>query len=108
MHTESLIEDAIFHQRLDQGFTARELERVKSMASLGSKRDEDEKESDGETQKLPHKLPPYKLFLDGYKCTALHSQPRPNRDPLLNREKRLRTPWTIEVGMFWKLYRRES
>jgi len=59
------------------------------------------------TQKLPPKLPPFKLFLDDYKCTASHCKPRENRDPTISKGPRVRTPWVYENGIFYKDYSNE-
>ena len=106
MGTDTIIHEALTNQRIDQGYDAKELDNMQSMASLPPC--EDDYEEDGETSKLPSKLPPYKLFLEGYKCTANHSEPRPNRDPMKKKKLRVRTPWYQEIGIFWQQYRKEG
>ena len=71
MGTDTIIQEALTNQRIDQGYDAKMLDNMQSMASLPPL--SDDYEEDGQTAKLPTKLPPYKLFLDGYKCTASHS-----------------------------------
>ena len=66
-----------------------------------------EKEADGVTEKLPPKLPPYKLFLDGYKCNTTKCKPRQNRDPTVQKGPRVRTPWVYENSIFYKDYSKE-
>ena len=103
LKTEKLIDDAVYEQRLDQGFRRDFLDQAKNQIY-----ERDELEEDGITAKLPTKLPRYKLFHDDFKCTAKNAQPRPNRDPLFLRQERLRTPWHKEIGIFWDKYRNET
>jgi hypothetical protein len=102
--TETLVQEALYNQRLDQGYDRNLLDQMK----LVQFPETDEKEADGMTQKLPPKLPGYKLFIEDYKCTVPHSTPRPNRDPLLCKKVRARTPWTKEIGIFWPAYGKEE
>ena len=66
-------------------------------------------EDDGMTAKLPPNLPPYGLFGDAYKLLLRHgSKPRPDRDPLMKKKERKRTPWSEQNGIFYKGFARET
>ena len=84
------------------------LNKLQHTGSMASLHVQDEYESDGETQKLPPKLPPYKLFNEGYRCASKDCYPRPNRDPFQQKKVRVRTPWTPEVGIFFGYYQKET
>lgn len=80
--TDEILEQLTYEQRIDYGCKLEVLDTLKHTKSITSLHLEDEKESDGETHKLPPKLPPYKLFNEGYRCASKNCLPRPNRDPL--------------------------
>lgn len=79
--TQELVDKYTYEQRIDKGCDIKMLDTLKHTGSMASLHLPDEYEEDGETQKLPPKLPPYKLFSEGYRCAAKECVPRPNRDP---------------------------